>query len=214
MRMLKRWVSCVSANFDWVLTQVENHEALVDSAIREMQAAGGKARVQLARVKRDGEGMRQRQAQLKEQEQSWTERAVRVGSAEPDKALECLRRKRAVVLEIASLQKQSEEHARLEVQLTADLKHLSTRIEELKRKKNTMTARQYRAEAMRVGQTEDIALISEIGDIFERWENRVAEAETINLEPEDNLDAELRSDEEQAELKAELAVLLQAEQPQ
>ena len=214
MRMLKRWVSCVSANFDWVLTQVENHEALVDSAIREMQAAGGKARVQLARVKRDGEGMRQRQAQLKEQEQSWTERAVRVGTAEPDKALECLRRKRSAVAEIASLQKQSEEHARLEVQLTADLKHLSTRIEELKRKKNTMTARQYRAEAMRVGQTEDIALISEIGDIFERWENRVAEAETINLEPEDNLDAELRSDEEQAELKAELAALLQAEQPQ
>jgi phage shock protein A len=208
MRMLKRWVSCVATNFDWVLAQVENHEALVDSAIREMQAAGGKARVQLARVKRDGEAMRQRLVQYKEQEQAWTERAIRLGVGEQEKAIECLRRKRALELEIASLEKQSQEHSRLETQLTADLKHLSSRIEELKRKKNTMTARQYRAEAIRAGQTEDIALISELGDIFERWEGRLAEAETINLAPEDSLEAELRSEEQQAQLKAELAELL------
>lgn len=208
MRMLKRWVSCVATNFDWVLAQVENHEALVDSAIREMQAAGGKARVQLARVKRDGEAMRQRLVQYKEQEQAWTERAIRLGVGEQEKAIECLRRKRALELEIASLEKQSQEHSRLETQLTADLKHLSSRIEELKRKKNTMTARQYRAEAIRAGQTEDIALISELGDIFDRWEGRLAEAETINLAPEDSLEAELRSEEQQAQLKAELAELL------
>ncbi len=210
MKMLKRWVSCVTANFDWVLTQVENHEALVDSAIREMQAAGGKARVQLARVRRDGESMRQRLEQNRELEKSWTERAIRIGATEQEKALECLRRKKTVQLEIAALEKQVAEHGRLEVQLAADLKHLSTRIDELKRKKNTMSARQYRAEAMRVGQTEDMALISELGDIFERWENRVAEAETINIEPEDSLDAELKSDEQQVELESELAALLKA----
>lgn len=208
MRMLKRWVSCVTTNFDWVLTQVENHEALVDSAIREMQAAGGKARVQLGRVKRDGEAMRQRLAQFKEQEQAWTERAIRLGSSEQEKAIECLRRRKAVQIEISSLERQSQEHDRLETQLIADLKHLSTRIDELKRKKNTMTARQYRAEAMRAGQTEDMVLISELGDIFERWETRLAEAETINLTPEDNLESELKSEEEQAQLRTELTDLL------
>ena len=207
MRMFKRWVSCLTTNFDWVITQVENHEALVDGAIREMQGAGQKARVQLARVQKDGELMRERLVQLKQQEQIWTERALRISTEDDDKALECVRRRRVIQQEISQLDKQASEHLKLETQLHADLKKLTLRIDELKRKKNAYTARQYRADAIRAGNTEDITLITEIGDIFERWDSRIIECETIAAPAEDKFEIDLKNEEEQVALRLELAEL-------
>lgn len=203
MRAIRRWATSIAASFDYVITQVENHEAIVTSAIKDMQSAGSKARVQLSRVKRDGETMRRRIEELKELERVWGERAGRVHEQNEGKALECLRRRKQVRRELEALETQEKEHTRLANQLSTDLKVIDERIAELKRKKNALTARQYRAEAMRIGQIDDLGLVAEIDDIFERWELKIDEASGFH-DSLDDLESDFLSEEEEEELRGEL----------
>lgn len=207
MRAIRRWATSIAASFDYVITQVENHEAIVTSAIKDMQQAGNKARAQLARVKRDGENMRKRIADLRELERVWKERALRVHESDEAKALECLRRRKQVSRELEALETQEQEHSRLANQLNSDLKIIDERIAELKRKKNALTARQYRAEAMRIGQIDDLGLVAEIDDIFDRWELKIDEA-TGFQESMDDLETDFISEEEEIELRSELSELV------
>lgn len=207
MNMFKRWTTAVTSSFDWVINQVENHDAIVSAAIREMQQAGAKAKVQLERVRRDGERMRHRISELQDMDAVWAERAVRVHDQDRDKALECLRRRNGARRETAALQRQCEEHARLEEQLSRDLKLIDERIGELRRKKNSFTARQYRAEAMKAGQLSELGLIGEIDDIFDRWELKVTQYESI-LAEKDRLDEEFKREEDDALLNTQLDELI------
>lgn len=208
MRLIKRWTTSVAASFDSLISQVENHEALVTSAIREMQEAGAKAKVQLQRVRRDGERMQKRLGELREKSELWAERAVRVHETDKQGALECLRRRKAVHREIEYLERQVAEHVRLEKQLTADLGKIGERLDELQRKKNALSARQYRSEALQAGQVDDLGLIAEIDDIFDRWEVKVCQAESFS-ESSDRFEADFESTEEGKVLEQELLELVE-----
>ena len=213
MNIMKRWTTSLTSSFDWMISQVENHDALVTGAIREMQVAGGKARVQLERVRRDGERMRRRVVELDENIVAWEERAVR-SAADRTRAIECLRRKQQAEREKKLIESQVAEHGRVESQLAKDLKLIDERIQELKRKKNTLNARQYRAEALKAGQLSELGLINEIDDIFDRWEMKLGQYETSSVETDD-FEEQFISDEDKAALESELDDLVrQAESAQ
>lgn len=207
MKALKRWTTSIASSFDWVISQVENHETLVGSAIREMQHASAKAKMQLSRVRRDGSAMRDRLAELKEAESLWEERALSIHTDDQQKALECIRRKKRACREINAIETHIKEHSKLEKQLSSDLETIHSRISELKRKKNAFAARQYRAEAAQAGQREDIGLITEIDEIFDRWEGRLAQCESFETLP-DSFEDDFIQEEEEQELKAELEALV------
>ena len=136
MAVIRRFVTTVSSSFDWVISQLENHEALVVSAIRELQTAGKKARSQLARVRHDGAKIRVRLSELRNSLELWEDRARKVVKEDKDKALECLRRRNLTAKEIAVLEVQEREHSKIEAQLSAELQQMESRIDQLKRKKN------------------------------------------------------------------------------
>lgn len=205
---MKRWTTSVSTSFDWVMSQVENHDALVGAAIREMQTAGAKARVQLDRVRRDGERMKRRVGEVNELIVLWNERAIKAGAQEKEKAIECLRRKHQSEREAKTLEAQIAEHIRVESQLTADLKVIDERIGELRRKKNTLNARQYRAEALKAGQLGELGLIGEIDEIFDRWEVKLGQYEG-SFSAADPLAEGYAAEEERSALEAELASLVE-----
>ena len=203
---MKRWTTAITSSFDYVMSQVENHDALVSAAIREMQVSGARARGQLSRVRRDGERMIQREKELQELIAVWSERAIRASAESEEKALECLKRKRQAVKEREQLARHIEEHTRVEQQLTKDLRTIDERVSELKRKKNTMNARQYRAEALRAGQLSELGLIGEIDEIFDRWQSQIGEYDGECAE-RDPLAEEFSNDEELQSLRAELSTL-------
>lgn len=207
MNFMKRWTASIATSFDWVISQVENHEALVSAALREMQSAGAKARVQLERVRRDGGRMDQRARELQEMQAIWNERAVRVAQEDRDRALECIRRRRELERELRTVEEQRREHARVQEQLGSDLKLIDERIGELKRKKNTLSARQYRAEALKAGQLSELGIIGEIDEIFDRWEMKIGvyESSTGN---DDNFSEQFVSEESRIQLEAELDQLV------
>ena len=215
MKAIRRITTGLFANFDWAVTQIENHEALVNAAVREIQHASAKAKVQLARVRQDGERIRQRLASQRDADVLWTDRALRCAALDQPKALECLRRKKRVQAEIAELELQLNNHERLEVDLARDLETIERRMEDLKRKRNEMRTRESTAEALAAFQSQDAGLIAELDDVFDRWEVKVGSYETLSSAPlsaDRKLDQEFESAEEEAELRAELEGLLAAKQ--
>jgi len=204
----KRFTSGFLSSIDGFIAQVENHEALATSALRELEQGVGRSKVQLARVGRDGAALRQALAEEREASVRWRERAKR--ETEEARALECLRRAKRSDARSLELSTQATEHERIEEQLKRDVQTLEVRVVELRQQRNTMRTRQSRAEALVIVGGSGGANSGEIGDIFERWEERVAESEVhsgcVNVSA-DTLDEELTSAEDEAALKRELEAL-------
>lgn len=207
MTVTRRFFTTISSSFDWVICQLENHEALVSSAINELQVAGRKAKSQLAKVKKDGTRLRTRIVELRTASERWEERAKRVADKDQDKALECLKRRNSLRTEISHLETQEREHSKLEAQLTQDLSQMQGRIDELKRKKNQFAARQTRQDVLRSQVTDNVGLIGELDDIFEKWDNKIALSEPIDF-VDDQLETEFVANEEREALAHELEELL------
>jgi phage shock protein A len=208
MNTFRRWTSSIVSSFESVIHQIENHEAMVSAAIREAEQNGGHAKAQLQRVKRDGQTMRQRALELTDQVGVWRERAKKLAQSDEPKALECLRRSKRIEKQVLELEKQEREHAKMEKDLARDLSVVEERLVALRQQRNIMRTRQSRAEALRLLQQVDSRAVSDIDDIFGRWEAQVSACEVraqLDHSTEDLLHEELSTQEEEIELRHLLA---------
>jgi phage shock protein A len=208
MARIKRWTHGFVASIDSMIVQVENHEALATSALRELEQGVARSKVQLSRVERDGRVIAQALAEEREATERWRDRAKR----EPDeaRALECLRRHKRSEARVVELVQNDAEHTRIEQQLRRDVQMLERRLQELRQQRNTMRTRQSRAEAFGVAQAQGNVEQGDLAEIFERWETRVAETEVRSgclVGSIDSFDEEFLDVEEAASLKLELAAL-------
>jgi phage shock protein A len=198
-----------------MVTQVENHEALAESAIREVRQAGARAHVQLARVRQDGERLRESLSAQVEAEQRWRERARRTAADDEARALECLRRSRAAARRAAELERRVDEHDRVEQQLVQDVGAIQERLSRLEEQRNLLRTRESRAEALCHVRTADPG--AETGALFDRWETRVLEREFESECPpdvahrDDDFETEFDEVEEAESLREELSELLAVE---
>ncbi|HVY30655.1 MAG TPA: PspA/IM30 family protein [Polyangiaceae bacterium] len=208
MARIKRWTHGFVASIDNMIVQVENHEALATSALRELEQGVARSKVQLGRVERDGRTIVQALADEREAAERWRDRARR----EPDeaRALECLRRFKRAEARTSELTLNHAEHERIEQQLRRDVQALERKLVELRQQRNTMRTRQSRAEAFGVAQAQGDTDGGELAQIFQRWEMRVAETEVTSgclVASVDSFDEEFLDAEEAAALKLELAAL-------
>ena len=193
------------SSFEGVVGQLENHEALVTTAIREAEQSAGRAKAQLARVQKDGIAMRKRVEELREQGAVWEERAKRIASQDEAKAIECVRRRQRYLAQASQTEEQAVGHAKLERQLSVDLGVVQEKLNSLRQQRNIMRTRASRAEALRVVHSIDSSTIGEIDDIFDRWEARSSACEmpvdSAVPSERDDLSNEFTSKEEDGELK-------------
>jgi len=213
MKTLKRFTQSITASVDWMISQVENHEGLVNAAITEVQEAGARAQVQLKRVKNDGQLMRKRLIELREQKIIWEERACKIAGADEKRALECMKRRKKIESDLSELEIQEREHTKIEKQLVHDLVTIQDKLSRLKQQRNVMRTRQSRAEALKMLQSEDRSILTEIDEIFERWDHKVTEYEGLSsqIQSTDDFAEEFTSVEQEEDLKASLSELLQKE---
>lgn len=208
MARFKRWTHGFVASIDNMIVQVENHEALATSTLRELEEGIARSRVQLMRVERDGRALKQALSEEQEAAARWRDRARR--EEQEARGLECLRRHKRSESRVVELTRNQAEHQRIELQLKRDVQTLERRLLELRQQRNTMRTRQSRAEAFSVAQGQGDVADGEIGQIFERWESRVAETEVRSgclVASIDSFDEEFLDAEEAASLKLELAAL-------
>jgi phage shock protein A len=208
MARFKRWTRGVVSSIDEFVVQIENHEAQVASALRELEQAVARAKVQLVRVDRDGKALEQSVSDEREAVVRWRERALR--EPQEARALECLRRHKRAVARARELEQRLLEHQRMEQQLRRDVRALETRLGELREQRNLMRTRQSRADAFGVVQGAAGLGTLELGDVFERWETRVTESEVASgclITSLDSFEDEFVDAEEEAALKLELQAL-------
>lgn len=208
MARIKRWTHGFVASIDSMIVQVENHEALATSALRELEQGVARSKVQLLRVERDGRALAQALTEEREAADRWRERAKR--EEQEARALECLRRHKRSEARVHELTRNQSEHDRIEQQLRRDVHSLEQKLTDLRQQRNTMRTRQSRAEAFSIAQSATDRDHGEIGQIFERWDTRVTESEVLSgclAVTNDSFDEELSNAEEIAALKLELADL-------
>jgi phage shock protein A len=208
MARFKRWTHGVVASIDSMIVQVENHEAQVTSTLRELEQGIARSKVQLLRIERDGIALRRALAEEREASARWRERARR--EEQQPRALECLRRHKRAEKRVVELTHNEAEHSRIEQNLKRDVQTLEQRLIDLRQQRNTMRTRQSRAEAFSVVQSHGDKGAGEIGAMFERWEEHVAETEVTSgcLVPTmDELDDDFLDAEEAASLALELREL-------
>lgn len=212
MKSLRRFTASIVSSFDAVVGQLENHEALVASAIRDAEEAAGRAKGQLGRVQKDGVNMRRKLQETRDQAELWEGRAKKCSHINEQKALECLRRRQKLLKQAGQMEEQSVQHHKLEKQLGNDLIAIQEKLVALRQQRNLLRTRQSRAEALRLVQSCDSAAMGEIDDIFDRWEARISASEELGFSsraaPDDSLNQEFISSEEEHELKALLATLV------
>lgn len=211
MSLIRRISTSISSSVDRAVSKVENHDAIINSALRDTQQAAARSRVRLARVRKDGNSLKARQRELQLAVSRWTERAKSIAASDEAKALECLRRRKDCEAQLHNLRDSIEKHDELEARITDQVKKIESRIGEVAQQRNMMRSRQSVAEAMNTINNIEGVSYGEIEDTFDRWEINLGETEILMgaATTSDPLDTAFLAEEDTAELRAELSELLE-----
>lgn len=213
MKTFKRWTTGIFSRVDWAVSQIENQEALINSALKDSREAVAKAKVQLGRVRQDGVRLQQKLQTEEENISRWRERATQIAKTDEQRALECLKRSKKAIQQRDQFQVRVKEHGQVEQQLAKDVAGMEERLAELTEKRNLMRTRQSRAEALTNIQACSSETGTEVDDIFDRWEMRVTEKEltTESTLSADSFEESFVVEETESELREELQQLLDQE---
>jgi phage shock protein A len=194
---------------DSVVSRVEDHDAVIESSIKECRQAAARTRVRLARVKRDGEQLRSTKARMEHDIALWETRAIDAAGESEERAIQCLKRKKLAESRMLQTTDALELHSQSEQKLVKNLAAIENRISEISQKRNTMRSRQSLSEAMRIIHQLEGDSCFAVDDTFDRWESSLLEQE-IAIEADysaDNFENEYIEQEEMNSLKGELEEL-------
>lgn len=209
MNLFTRFSATLMAGVDKTVSQIENHDAVVEASLKESQRAAAQARVRLQRVTRDGKALVHRQSCLNEKIQHWSDRAKVMHNADRALALQCIAKRKQCINEEREVQTALKQHAELEGQMVEAITHIERRVATLSQQRNLMRSRQSSAEAHRIINSIEGSLNNGLDDTFERWEITVSETEinagaVLSCNVTDRLDSHFNEIEEQQALEAEL----------
>ena len=207
MGLIKRLTATVTASFDSIVGQIENHQALVEQAISEMKRSAVQANRELRRVKGDGSKLEEKIKELSESSISWESRAKKIATTDKEKAIECVRRKKSTDRELVHSKKQLIEQKSLENALVRDLAAIENRITELTRKKNALVAKEVTTRTLEKTSAGTVMILSEVDEIIDRWEEKVTIYDN-GSEYVDEFESEFKTEEERDELEKDLEELL------
>jgi len=214
MSLIRRISASITSSVDKAVAKVENHDAIINAALRETQQAAARSRVRLERVRKDGNHLKGRKQDLELAIGRWTERARNIATKDETKALECLRRRKDCESQLRNLKDSIEKHNELETRIAEQVKKIEARIGEVSHQRNMMRSRQSVAEAMTAIHNIEGVSYGEIEDTFDRWEINLGETEILMGagSTTDPLDTAFLAEEDTAELKAELYDLLNSDE--
>lgn len=214
MSLIKRLSATLFARLDGVVSEIEDHEAVVQTSIDELRQRIARARARLNQMQRDEQQLADRIDRLREDTERWGERARRCAAEDEARALSCLERRRQCRREAERLQRSLDACRDGAARLTRDVEESETRLQLLHQRHTLMRARQCGTAARTAGQ--ETGLLQEVEACFERWDTRLTERELAlgDIALEDPLDEGFSRREKDEDLRAELEALLQQEKKQ
>ncbi|GAB1258205.1 hypothetical protein NBRC116494_27070 [Aurantivibrio plasticivorans] len=210
MSLFKRTFTSLYAKIDHMVGEIENHEALIQAAIREQKKKIATAKIQLRRIDASAKEVREKIAQANIDERRWNQRAVSEAAENESRALQCLQRRKEVQAKRTQLEKMHQQYALSSDQIKNSIDRCEKDLSEMIQKHQILRARQSTAEAVSVVDQNDAYYVSDIDESFDRWEVKIAQSEhSVDVSSEiDSLEQEYLEEESEHDLRNELAELL------
>lgn len=203
MHAIVRFTKSLSLSLESFFDDIQNHEAAVAAAMRDVERGATRIRVQRAAVERRLSCLVQAEEGADADHKLWQERARRFRE-DKAQALECLRRAARARKLAEEKRSQRGEVEQLLGQIAADEQAVTTKLAELRLRLSSLVSREVRAGTFRIGESSEA-----LEGIFDRWQARVEQQEgsSCHAPVEDAFARKLREDEEQRALEAELSAL-------
>lgn len=219
MSIFKRTLTTVYSHIDQMVSEIENHDALIKAAINEQRKKLASAKVQLSKVEGRERRIQAQLIQLQKDNERWGQRAVQAAASDEANALACMQRRKANGQQQEKLQAMLQEYRQTAARMGQDIKHCDEELQALSRKHELLRARQSTNEALTVINDMSGARIEELENSFERWETTILQNEILadnanpvdSLRPVDQMEQDFIDQENELELRAELAELLKEE---
>lgn len=179
MGIFDRLSSLVKSNINDLITSAENPEKMLNQIIVDMREQLAKAKQQVAAAIADEKRLRDQADAEYRQATEWEQRAVlALQQGREDLAKQALVRHTEHVQHGQQLEMTWEAHRSETEKLKGQLRDLNDKIEEAKRKKNLLIARQRRAQAQkRISETMSGLSEKSAFEAFARMEERIDSAE-------------------------------------
>ncbi len=213
MGIFGRMSDIFKANINELIDKAEDPGKLMDQMIREMQENLREAKIEVAKAIADEKRLHHQLKQNDSQSKNWESKAMlALKKGDERLAKEALKQKKTYDGLSSSLRPQWEQQESMSSKLKDNLRALESKIDEARRKKDILLARQKRAEAQKrihdvmTGMNDKSAFAT-----FDRMEQKVMEIEAqadaaVELEM-DSLDDQFRALESGSEVDDELAAL-------
>jgi len=193
MGIIDRLSTLIRSNINDLISKAENPQKVLEQLIVDMRNQLAKAKQQVAAAIADEKRLSAQAEQEKKLSEDWEKRAVlAVQEGRDDLAKQALLRYNEHVQGAVQLQETWVKHREETDRLKASLRQLNDKIEEAKRKKNILIARQKRAEAhKRIQETMGAISDKSAFETFERMAEQIEHEERKGIEVKANADEQL-----------------------
>ncbi|UCD24726.1 MAG: PspA/IM30 family protein [Gemmatimonadota bacterium] len=179
MGIFQRISTLLKSNINDLISRAENPEKVLNQAIDDMRSQLSKAKQEVAGAIADEKKLQAQVEKEKKQAQEWEQRAMlAVQEGRDDLAKQALMRHSEHLNHAQALHETWVRQKTETEQLKSSLRQLNDKIEEAKRKRNILVARQKRAEAQgRIQETMSSMSDKSAFESFERMTEKIEESE-------------------------------------
>jgi phage shock protein A len=203
MGIFDRFSTMLRSNINDLISRAEDPEKMLNQILVDMRSQLVKAKQQVAAAIADEKRLRDQADQELKQATDWENKAMlAVREGRDDLAKQALVRKSEHLAHGQQLQATWESHRTETEKLKDQLRGLNDKIEEAKRKKNLLLARQRRAQAQkRIAETMSSMSENSAFDAFSRMEERIEQNER-QIKASTEIEEEFSGDSLQRDFKA------------
>lgn len=209
MNSLKRLFITLKTQLDYVADEVENHQALAEVAIKDLEAHRRKARIHQHRLQGMVEQFESQLGELHKEVETWSARAVKTKQQDEQRALQCVKCMLQTQQRIKLIEPQLKASQQQYRQLQEDLLAIDAQLRALHTQKEVLSARQNRVQ-LQAATMSNANPTQEALTIFKRWEESVVGWEFTSLEKDskDSFTESFEQEENELALKALLTELV------
>ena len=215
MNTVKRLFISIKHQIENVAEDFEDHQALINAAIAELDEVGASTQIQLNKTRNEIVRYEKQNKDVLSERLLWAERVRKIHNEDENKALDCVKRIQVLQSQSKQLGEQIAHSIEVERQLLKDLDAINAKRGELKIRKDNLSSRENRTVAEQVLVDSQHGVVSQADLILDRWENRVVSKEYKSQSVDqaqfqaevDPLQYEFEQQEEAQQLKQMLAEL-------
>jgi phage shock protein A len=195
MGLFDRIATLFKSNINDLISKAENPEKMLDQIVMDMKGDLAKAKQQVASAIADEKRLKDQAENELKQSQDWEQKAMlAIKEGRDDLAKQALVRHNEHLTHAQSLQTTWQAHALETEKLKNSLRDLNDKIEEAKRKKNLLMARQRRAQAQqRIAETMSSMSDKSAFEAFARMEEKINQNERM-IKASSEIDEEFSGD--------------------